>query len=165
MEKSELENLSDRILSLILQRLYKNFEGEENLDYEDCIEPYSCDIEQKVLDSVSMIQHDVSDIDVDFLVTLYNLNYENINKKNTPLIRPKFSKYVINVDVRVEQVIDKTYEHEIGSYNSYNVIHILSQRQECSSLSYWDGSQIYEDVIKEEVDEENWDYSSLKKIN
>ena len=162
MEKSKLEQLSDKMLSQFFIQLGKIYNGAfENSDYSPLADDSSF---RDDCDSVSTIfglgQCDW--IDLDYIITLINMNpsiSEGIVNK-----RPKVGTYTYEMDIHESVAQRQTYKHTSTSYSPKTLLQIAEVMQSEGDISPWDGEHIDTEVYDSDTSDVKLDKDSVKKI-
>jgi len=163
MEKSKLEQLSDKMLSQFFIQLGKIYDGPfENSDYSPLADNSSF---RDDCDSVSTIfglgQCDW--IDLDYIITLINMNpsiSEGIVNK-----RPKVGTYTYEIDVHETVAQRQTFKHTSTSYSPKTLLEIAEVMQSEGDISPWDGEHIDTDIYDSDTNDVKLDKDSVKRIS
>lgn len=158
-EKSQYENLSDRVIFFILKKYYTQHNGEDMDDLD-----YTTGELDEITNNMGLSQN--SFLDVDYLKTCYELNYELLNsdKLTTKLMRPQVQKYMVDVNISTVEYVNRTYRHTTSSYSQFNVIPFMELMTTQGDISVWDGDEIDHDVYDSETNNETWNPKSVIKI-
>ena len=166
MNTSRLETLGPKILKNLISILYNSF---YELDVEN---PKYHDLEDN--DVIKCIEYTLKlmgqgegvYIDLDFVFSLYKMNYHLIvdGKVEGDIIIPKVGTY--EFEVEVDETIFRTniYSHRVDSYSSDNVIPISKKIEGDGNLSIYDGKLVYEDDYDGSVNDVTWLSNSIKLI-
>lgn len=160
-KNSKLEKYSDKVLFTILTEIDKEIDGGFDISLEDS--NFS-----EVSDNVCTMLGvgGLNWLDVDFLITLYRDNANQISegKLDSPLSRPKVSKYYADVDVVSTEYIRRTYRHTTRSYSEENVIPQFRSMEDGGDISVWDGHEIDYDTFDSTTDDIKWDITSVTQV-
>lgn len=159
-EKSQYEKLSDKVIFFILKKYYSQHNGEDMDDLD-----YTMGELDEITNGMGLGQN--SFLDIDYLKTCYELNYELLNsdKLDTKLMRPQVFQYSVDVNVGTTEWINRTYRHTTSSYSQFNVIPIMELMTTNGDISVWDGDEIDHDVYDSETTNEIWNNNSVRKIS
>ena len=162
MEKSKLEQLSDKMLSQFFIQLNKIYDGE--LVNSDRNPLASDDGFITECDSVSTIfgLGNCDWIDLDYIITMIDMNpsisdgvIEN---------RPKLGVYTYEFDVHENVYQRLTYKHTSSSYSPETVLQIATAMEDNGDKSSWEGEHIDTDVYDSETTSNKIDKDSVRKI-
>ena len=166
MELSKLENLNPKILKNLISILYNSFSelDVENPKYHDLEDN---DVIKCIEYTLKLMGQGEGDyIDLDFVFSLYKMNYHLIvdGKVEGDIIIPKVGTY--EFEVEVDETIYRTisYSHRVDSYSSDNVIPISKKIEGDGNLSIYDGKLVYEDDYDGSVNDVTWLSNSIKLI-
>ena len=159
-EKSQYEKLSDKVIFFILKKYYTQFNGEDMDDLD-----YTMGELDEITNGMGLGQN--SFLDIDYLKTCYELNYEQLNsdKLDTKLMRPQVFQYSVDVNIATTEWINRTYRHTTSSYSQFNVVPIMELMTREGDISVWDGNEIDYSVHESNVDSEIWNDKSVKKLS
>jgi len=162
MEKSKLEQLSDKMLSQFFIQLGKIYDGE--LVNSDRNPLASDDGFISECDSVSTIFGigNCDWIDLDYIITMIDMNpsisdgvIEN---------RPKVGVYTYDFDVHETVWQRITYKHTSSSYSPETVLQIATAMEYNGDKSVWEGENTDTDVYDSESTSTKIDKDSVKQI-
>jgi hypothetical protein len=162
MEKSKLEQLSDKMLSQFFIQLGKIYYDDlENNQHSPLAEDDSF---RNDCDSVSTIfgLGECDWIDIDYIITMIDMNpsisdgvIEN---------RPKLGVYTYEFDVHENVSQRVTYKHTSSSYSPETVLQIATAMEYNGDKSSWEGEHIDTDVYDSETTSNKIDKDSVRKI-
>lgn len=161
MEKSELENLSDRVIyrmcHMIVNELGDDYHRFLSFDDGDLID--SCDSVGK------LFGHTMDIIDYDFILNLIK-NNDFTDSTPKPLKKPKIQKYSFDFDEHRTEYVRRTYQHELDSYSNIksDFIDLINLMQNEGGLEYYDGREVDVDYYDSETSSVNLDKNSIEKI-
>ena len=151
MEKSQFENLPDRILKLYLKQLCMSLKVEE-LNSQIDVEKIANSI-----DEVTKIMglNPNKWIDIDYI---YSLILENgtIPSDGSFKSRPEINEYTFDIEVEEIRTVWSTYEHNINSYNRKSIKQILNLQESAGDWGYYDGRIVNEDVTDSSTERIRW---------
>lgn len=162
MEKSKLEQLSDKMLSQFFIQLGKIYDGE--LVNSDRNPLASDDGFISECDSVSTIfgLGNCDWIDLDYIITMIDMNpsisdgvIEN---------RPKVGVYTYDFDVHETVWQRITYKHTSRSYSPETALQIATAMEYNGDKSAWEGENVDTDVYDSESTSAKIDKDSVKQI-
>ena len=150
MENSKLENLDHKILKKIIFFLYKKI-GKDNKP----------DLELKeIFDDIEYVlrQIGISDeyIDIDFIYTLYRLNFDLIDENGLikeAIIIPDLKNIIQEVTVWERQWTKKKIEHRLESYSIEASEGIFRIQYNNGDVGYWDGRLTDDEITDSEVED------------
>lgn len=156
MKHSELENFDHKVLKKIISLLYKHLKNRniENSEKYDCRDMFD-DIEY-VLRHIGLRDNY---IDIDFVCTLYKLNYNLIDENgiiNEAIIVPDLKNFTQEIDVYEKQWVRKRYEHEIDSYSIDTASEMLHIMDNNGDFDYWTGNLVDDEITESETDDVIW---------
>jgi hypothetical protein len=163
MEKSKLEQLSDKMLSQFFIQLDKIYYDDlENNQHSPLAEDDSF---RDDCDSVSTIfgLGECDWIDIDFIITMIDMNpsiSEGIIKS-----RPKVGTYSYDFDIHETVHQRVTYKHQSNSYSPDTVLQIARAMESEGDKSAWEGEHTDTDVYDSDTNEVKLDKDSLRKIS
>lgn len=157
---SDLENYDDRLLKIMLKRIDKKI---GKIDLKD-------DFDDELItemDSI-LIPFDFGGLimlDYTFILSLYDLNYENIlSGDDYHLNRPRVKTYKYDIDVFSTASVRRTYTHEISSYDDDLVVKLVELTDENGNLEYWEGEETNIDYFDSELTDIRIDKNSFTEI-
>lgn len=150
MGNSKLENLDHKILKKIIFFLYKKI-GKDNKP----------DLELKeIFDDIEYVlrQIGISDeyIDIDFIYTLYRLNFDLIDENGLikeAIIIPDLKNIIQEVTVWERQWTKKKFEHRLESYSIEASEGIFRIQYNNGDVTYWDGRLTEDEITDSEVED------------
>ena len=157
MEKSKLENLSDRILFLLIKMIGEN----TSIDLDSYSLGSTCDEKSKL-----MGLGDLDYIDYNYIVSVYNLNEKLFeeDKLTSSLNRPAPKLYSYEyAETRVETVIT-TYRLTQTSYSEKLVRETIDLIERDGNLEWFDGREIDRDYIDGETTDVEFVKNSIREI-
>jgi len=157
--KSVLENLSDKVLKFILNKMSDEI-GVINLhnDFNDS----TMNI---VGDMIKVFDITIDSLDFNYIVSTYELNYSDIiSGEDYELIRPSIKEFEYEIDVITTEVIRRTYQHSIYSYDENLVIPNAKLDEWNGNLDYWEGVEIDVDHLETENNDLRFDENSVSEI-
>lgn len=162
MDKSKLEELSDRILSQFFIQLIKIYDGKiENSKHYPLVEEdsfiNSCDTVSNMF-GVAPCDY----IDLDYIITIIEMN-PNINE-GIINERPTIGRYSYEIDVHENVNQRVTYRHQSESYSPSTLIQIARKMESEGDISVYDGEQVDRDIYDSETNDVKYDKDSIKKI-
>ena len=162
MDKSKLEELSDRILSQFFIQLRKIYDEElSNSPHYSLIEDDSftnaCDTVSNMF-GVAPCDY----IDLDYIITIIEMN-PNINE-GIINERPTIGRYSYEIDVHENVNQRVTYRHQSESYSPSTLIQIARKMESEGDISVYDGEQVDRDIYDSETNDVKYDKDSIKKI-
>ena len=162
MDKSKLEELSDRILSQFFIQLIKIYDGKiENSKHYPLVEEdsfiNSCDTVSNMF-GVAPCDY----IDLDYIITIIEMN-PNINE-GIINERPTIGRYSYEIDVHENVNQRVTYRHQSESYSPSTLIQIARKMESEGDISVYDGKQVDRDIYDSETNDVKYDKDSIKKI-
>lgn len=162
MDKSKLEELSDRILSQFFIQLRKIYDEElSNSPHYPLIEEDSftnaCDTVSNMF-GVAPCDY----IDLDYIITIIEMN-PNINE-GIINERPTIGRYSYEIDVHENVSQRVTYRHQSESYSPSTLIQIARKMESEGDISVYDGKQVDRDIYDSETNDVKYDKDSIKKI-
>ena len=162
MDKSKLEELSDRILSQFFIQLRKIYDEElSNSPHYSLIEDDSftnaCDTVSNMF-GVAPCDY----IDLDYIITIIEMN-PNINE-GIINERPTIGRYSYEIDVHENVNQRVTYRHQSESYSPSTLIQIARKMESEGDISVYDGKQVDRDIYDSETNDVKYDKDSIKKI-
>ena len=162
MDKSKLEELSDRILSQFFIQLRKIYDEElSNSPHYPLIEEdsftNSCETVSNMF-GVAPCDY----IDLDYIITIIEMN-PNINE-GIINERPTIGRYSYEIDVHENVSQRVTYRHQSESYSPSTLIQIARKMESEGDISVYDGKQVDRDIYDSETNDVKYDKDSIKKI-
>lgn len=161
MEKSELENLSDKVIyrmcHMIINKLgddYHRFLLFEDNNFID-----SCDFVGK------LFGHTMDIIDYDFILNLIK-NNDFTDPTPKPLKRPKIQKYSFDFDEYRTEFTRRTYRHNLDSYSNIksDFINLINLMENQGGLEPYNGREVDVDYYDGETTDVKLDKNSIEKI-
>lgn len=148
-EKSEFEELPDRLLIKICKQILQEYNTEELPSYDDYFYTTSCKLFENVWG------FDCNALNVDYIYQILKKNIDNINEsKNFSLIRPELTSLEWDVDEQ-ENVYRVNYYNGVMNCYSENkedkreFFEIMRNQEQ---FEWWDNRVNYEDVDSEVTD-------------
>jgi hypothetical protein len=155
MEKSKLENVSDKQLFYLLKGVSESVSDISDDDYYDV-----CVLAAKI------VGFDLKElIDVNYIASTLKLNdnYDfNIFEPTNKLKRPIASIYKLDTTESRTEYVNRIYRNFVTSYDMDLVIPTLGLFED---YAYYDGEMILEDYYDGETTDIEEEVSSIKKIN
>lgn len=157
---SDLENYEDRLLKIMLTRIDKKI-GKIDL---------KSDFGDELLNELDSILTpfnfgNLYTLDYTFILSLYDLNYENIlSGDDYELIRPKVKTYKYDIDVFSTENVRRTYTHEISSYDDDLVVKSAVLEDMYGNLEWWEGEETDVDYFDSETTDVRIDKNSFTEI-
>jgi hypothetical protein len=161
MEKSESENLSDRVIyrmcHMIVNKLGDDYY--RSLSFDDNDFTSSCDSVGK------LFSHTMDIIDYDFILNLIK-NNDFTDPTPKPLKKPKVSQYKFDYDEYRTEYVRRTYEHKIYSYSNgkNDFIELLNLMENEGGLEIYDGREVDVDYYDGETTDIKLDKNSIEKV-
>ena len=161
MEKSELENLSDRVIyrmcHMIVNKLGDDYYRSLSFDDDDFTS--SCDSVGK------LFSHTMDIIDYDFILNLIK-NNDFTDPTPKRLKKPKIQKYSFEFDERRTEFVRRTYRHELNSYSNIksDFIDLVDLMQNEGGLEPYDGREVDVDYYDGETTHVKLDKNSIEKV-
>ena len=159
MEKSELENWSDKLLFLIIKQL-KN-----TIDFDSVENSADYQFVEAVASISSSFSINYDSMNCDYLYNLWKLNEESFEFKNLQfeLIRPKLRTYSYTYRERQSTITDNYYENQISLYTEIDGVNdLLYTLKSEGSLEPWDGTNVDSETIDSEfIDDEIEDINEI----
>lgn len=156
MEKSQLEQISDRILYHLCHIIYTKLGGEIPEFDDDFF---------VICNSVSkLFGYSLDYIDYDFLLNLLSLN-DFSEKTPKEINKPKVSMYGFDYDEFQTQWVRNTYYNTISSYSKESdIFNIVEKMNHDGNFEYYDGNHTDTETYDSEVTEVKVDKTSLHKL-
>ena len=155
MEKSKLENVSDKQLFYLLKGVSESGSDISDRDYYDV-----CVLAAKI------VGFDLKElIDVNYIASTLKLNdnYDfNIFEPTNKLKRPIASIYKLDTTESRTEYVNRIYRNFVTSYDMDLVIPTIDLFED---YEYYDGEMILEDYYDGETTDVDQEVSSIKKIN
>jgi len=155
MEKSKLENVSDKLLFYLLKGVSESGGDIYDRNYYDVC-----------FSAAKMVGFNLEDsIDVNYIASTLKLNdnYDfNIFEPTNKLKRPIASIYKLDTTESRTEYVNRIYRNFITSYDMDLVIPTIDNT---TDWEYYDGEMILEDYYDGETTDVDSEVSSIKKIN
>lgn len=155
MEKSKLENVSDKLLFYLLKGVSESDRDIYDHNYYDVC-----------FSAAKMVGFNLEDlIDVNYIASTLKLNnnYDfNIFEPTNKLKRPIASIYKLDTTESRTEYVNRIYRNFITSYDMDLVIPTIESDDD---WEYYDGEMILEDYYDGETTDVDSEVSSIKKIN
>jgi len=155
MEKSKLENVSDKLLFYLLKGVSESGGDIYDHNYYDVC-----------FSAAKMVGFNLEDsIDVNYIASTLKLNdnYDfNIFEPTNKLKRPIASIYKLDTTESRTEYVNRIYRNFITSYDMDLVIPTIDNT---TDWEYYDGEMILEDYYDGETTDVDIEVSSIKKIN
>jgi hypothetical protein len=155
MEKSKLENVSDKLLFYLLKGVSESGRDIYDRNYYDVC-----------FSAAEMVGFNLEDsIDVNYIASTLKLNdnYDfNVFEPTNKLKRPIASIYKLDTTESRTEYVNRIYRNFITSYDMDLVIPTIESDDD---WEYYDGEMILEDYYDAETTDVDNEVSSIKKIN
>jgi hypothetical protein len=155
MEKSKLENVSDKLLFYLLKGVSESGRDIYDRNYYDVC-----------FSAAKMVGFNLEDsIDMNYIASTLKLNdnYDfNIFEPTNKLKRPIASIYKLDTTESRTEYVNRIYRNFITSYDMDLVIPTIDHT---TDWEYYDGEMILEDYYDGETTDVDSEVSSIKKIN
>jgi len=152
MEKSKLETAPNKLLYAICMKILKKSEDSWNevYDWESTYDEY-----QSVLKRIGFS----SLIDIDFIYNVIRLNINELQNSESEikLIRPEFSLYEVDVEIREDVYQIQTWKVKMESYadNSGIAANKYTFEEQEGTISPYDGKLVNTEVLDAETRDSN----------
>lgn len=157
MEKSQLEEISDRVLYHLCHLIETKLNGDV-ASFDDKF--------FSICDSVSkLFGYRLDYIDYDYILNLLDIN-DFSEKTPKQIKKPEASLYGFDYDEFETQWVRRTYYNTITSYSGdkNQIFDLISVMNSEGNLDYYDGNQTNTDIYDSEVTDVKLDRTSLNKI-
>jgi len=138
MEKSNLENIDDKVLVYVCKQILEEFNGADYNPFESESDYDTYEENIKVLGIGS------ESIDIDYLYNVIKLNERDLEDEdfNGPLNRPEAEEYYLDTNAHetVWQMV--IYRHRVSSYSEDTVKPKFQYRETMGDVSVWEGRHI-----------------------
>jgi len=155
MEKSKLENVSDKLLFYLLKGVSESGGDIYDHNYYDVC-----------FSAAKMVGFNLEDsIDMNYIASTLKLNdnYDfNVFEPTNKLKRPIASIYKLDTTESRTEYVNRIYRNFITSYDMDLVIPTIDNT---TDWEYYDGEMILEDYYDGETTDVDIEVSSIKKIN
>jgi hypothetical protein len=155
MEKSKLENVSDKLLFYLLKGVSESGRDIYDHNYYDVC-----------FSAAKMVGFNLEDsIDMNYIASTLKLNdnYDfNVFEPTNKLKRPIASIYKLDTTESRTEYVNRIYRNFITSYDMDLVIPTIESDYD---WEYYDGEMILEDFYDAETTDVDNEVSSIKKIN
>ena len=158
--KSHLENYEDRLLKIMLARIDKkigkidlksDFGYELLTELDGILTPFN-------LGNLDML-------DYTFILSLYDLNYENIlSGDDYDLNRPRMKTYEYDIDTFFTEYVRRTYRHQISSYDGDLVEKLVENGIDEGYIDSFDGEEMDVEYFDSEMTDVRIDEDSFTEI-
>ena len=157
---SDLENYEDRLLKIMLARIDKKI-GKIDLKSD-----FGGELLDKLDDILTPFNFGNLDVlDYTFILSLYDLNYENIlSGDDYDLNRPRVKTYKYDIGVFSTESVRRTYTHEISSYDDDLVVKSAVLEEMYGNLEWWEGEETDVDYFESETTDVRIDKNSFTEI-
>jgi len=163
MEKSNLENVNEKLLIAIVETML-----DEVTDNDGIVNVYETDtmvVFDTYLDTLKAFGIKGETIDVDYLYNFILLNLSELENKQytNGLKRPNAQEYII--DAKVHEIVTQTvtYRHKVTSYSKGTVKNKILFEESEGFTSVWEGNHIDTDVWDSETNSVDWGEPVLAK--
>lgn len=156
---ANFDNMSDRVLKLILSSMHEKFKEEEvKINKHDTYAHEVITIIDDILKyfGITDTNHEIWG----FFIMLY-LNNPNFNNPDVNIERPTLKNYEVTHDEDITVYKTVTYLNKVSSYIPLTESVLYDMRSE-GGYEYWDGKIINEDQYDSEVSNDN--ITNIKEI-
>ena len=157
MEKSQLEEINDRVLYHLCHLIQTKLDGEV---------AYFNDKFMSMCDTISkFFGYKLDYIDYDYILNLLDMN-DFSEKTPKQIKKPKAYLYGFDYDEFETQYVRRTYYNTITSYSGdkNQIFDLISVMNSEGNLEYYDGTETSSDIYDSEVTDVKLDCTSLNKI-
>jgi len=157
---ANFDNMSDRVLRLILSSMREKFE-EDGVKIDTDYDTYNADVITIIDDILKYFSITDTNYEIwGFFIMLY-LNNPDFNNPNVNIERPTLKTYEVTHNEEASVYKSVTYLNVVSSYIPLTKS-VLYDMGSISEYEYWDGRIINEDVYDSEVTSD--DITNIKEI-
>jgi hypothetical protein len=158
MERSQLEELSDKALFIFIKKI----ENETEIDLEESLFAKTCKSVGKLFNLKNLDY-----IDFNYIASVYNLNVPSVwasERLTGELNRPQVKLYSFQFYERRIETVETTYELHQESYSEKLVEETIKIREYDGNLEYWDGREVDRDYLDGENIDSGFVNNSIREV-
>jgi hypothetical protein len=159
MERSQLEELSDKALFIFIKKI----ENETEIDLEESLFAQTCKSVGKLFNLKNLDY-----IDFNYIASTYNLNVLSVwasERLTGELNRPQVKLYAFQFYERRIETVETTYELYQESYSEKLVEETIKIREYDGNLDWWDGKEVDRDYFDAETTDSGFVNNSIREVN
>jgi hypothetical protein len=158
MERSQLEELSDKALFIFIKKI----ENETEIDLEESLFAQTCKSVGKLFNLKNLDY-----IDFNYIASVYNLNVPSVwegERLTGELNRPQVKLYSFQFYERRIETVETTYELHQESYSEKLVEETIKIRDYDGNLEWWDGREVDRDYLDGESTDSGFVNNSIREV-